>query len=253
MRGKIIIIFAALVLIFSSYALCQEQRFSIEGKYWMPSFSMKLRAEGNVANPTIVDDKLLDIKRENFVDIRAQFKITDAHAIRATYTPISYKGDTNITETINFGDQIFPAGAYVESKLKMDYFRAAWLWKVLDDKKGTKLYTILEGKIYLAEATLDAPYQPAKHKYEVNVGVPTIGLLFEGDLGKGFGIYAEATGIYAGDRGYLFDAEAGLNWKIHKNIHIDGGYRAHLIDFNKGDDMLRLKMYGPYVGLKVKF
>lgn len=253
MKGKIIIFFISLVLIFSSYALSQEQRFSIEGRYWMPSFSMDLRVADNVANPTKVDDKMLDIKKENFVDIRASFRISDDHAIRATYTPISYKGDTNITQTINFGDQIFPAGAYVESKLKMDYFRAAWLWKVFDNKKGSKLHTILEGKIYLAEATLDAPYQPAKHTYKLKVGLPTIGALYEEELYKGFGFYAELTGIYAGDRGYLLDGEAGLNWKIHKNIKIDGGYRAHFINFEKSDDLFRLKMYGPYLGLRVVF
>lgn len=251
-ESHLILAVCAVFLLFSSVR-GEDEKFSVEGRYWIPSFSTSLRVGDSQDSPTKVDEDMLDLKRKNFLDLRASFKLAEKHALRLGYTPINYKGSTVITETIRFGDQVFAAGNLVESKLKLDYLRLGWLMNLIDNKKGLRLGGILEVKGYMAKASLEAPQQPAKHTYKLRVGVPTIGGLLEAEINRYVGLYAEATGVTVGSRGYLLDGEAAMRFSFHKNFQIQGGYRMYSVKFKRSDDYFRLRTDGPYLGLRLLF
>jgi hypothetical protein len=252
MKRMFLAIFFILFLFGGIIVNAGDEKISVEGRYFMPTLSATLKVSDSLPNPTKVDDDMLNIKRENFVDIRASIKLAESQKLRLSYMPISYSGRTTITQDIVFGDQRFVAGQRVLTDLDMDYLRLGWFYKLIK-KEGVDLSAVLEAKGYIAKARLQAPDQGARHTYKVKVGIPTVGLSLDAGLGKGFGFLVEGTGISAGSRGYLYDLESGLKWVPHRNFSVDAGYRIYEVKFEKGDDYFKMKLGGPYLGVRILF
>lgn len=222
---------------------------SLEGRYWLPSLSADFKAG---AGATDVNEDTLKIDNENFLDLRATWHINPSHSVRVSYIPVSYEGNAPIPAGgIGFGGKNYQTGRIL-TDLKMDYIRAGWLWNILKNEK-VKFTALLDAKIFLIDAELKAPSQTLTHTQSFNLGVPTIGGVVEITPSKTVTISAEISGITAGSKGHIYDAEAGLKWMPFDNAALTGGYRVFEVRVKDSSDRGKVAMDGPFVGLIVSF
>jgi hypothetical protein len=168
----------------------------------------------------------------------------------------NYEGDTNLTKAIDFNGETYNVGTLVESKLDIRYFRLGWAWQFINMGKGKlKLGTLVEGKVFWANGSLEAPNlsPPVKESGNLVFGLPTIGLALDINPHRILNIFVEGSGMYAGSYGYMYDVEAGVKLIPIKILSILAGYR--ILEF-KGQiehNFVRARVYGPFVGGTVRF
>ncbi len=118
-----------------------------------------------------------------------------------------------------------------------------------------KLGTLLEAKGFLVDISLDAPnlIPPVKESEEFVGGLPTVGFALDMNPHRIVNIFAEVSGIHAGEYGYFLDGEAGVKIIPIKNLSLLGGYR--ILNFKAEDDpdFAKLKISGLFVGATLRF
>ncbi|MFB3897633.1 MAG: hypothetical protein ACE14V_15175 [bacterium] len=234
-------------------------QMEFEGRYWLPDLTANARvSDAGIAGTEfdLVSD--LGFDDENAFEGRLIWNISPRQVVRVAYTQLHYTGDQNINQQIIFDGQVYNIGTRVVSDLKIQYARAGWIWYFADSGQGKfKLGTLVEAKGIWLDAKLDAPDTvPAiSEEKEVVVGLPTVGLVLDLNPAPMINIFAEASGLTAGDWGYCLDAEAGLKFIPVKNLTIFGGYRY--LDAKGEDednnDFVKAKLKGPFAGATFRF
>ena len=231
-------------------------RVEFEGRYWVTD----LTAEGKVTESGIgtkLDfEEDLGIKDENLPEGRFTWYTGPNSKLRLTYTQVAYSGDKNIERTIEFGGKTYTVGTRVKTDVDLIYVRLGWAWQFIDIARGTvKLGTLLEAKGFWLDISLDAPnLTPPVEASEGFIGaLPTVGLALDINPHRILNIFAEASGIYAGNYGYFLDGEAGVKIIPIKNLSLFGGYR--ILDFRAEDDpdFAKLRILGPFAGITLRF
>jgi hypothetical protein len=249
-------IIGILVVVLAGFAFAQ---YEFEARYWLPELTANARvSEGGITGTDfdLVSD--LGFDDENVPEGRLIWDMDPRNKIRIAYSQFDYSGDQNITRDIVFDGQVYNIGTRVVSDLKIQYLRAGWIWYFIDNSQGKfKLGSILEAKGIWLKAKLDAPdvLPPISQEEKVVVGLPTIGAVMEINPTSMINIFAEASGLPAGDFGYCLDAEAGLKIIPMKNFTIFGGYRYLDVkgEEKDGDDFVKAKLEGPFAGASIRF
>jgi hypothetical protein len=249
-------IIGILVVVLAGFAFAQLE---FEGRYWFPELTAKAKlSEGGLAGTDIDLISDLGFDDKNAPEGRLTWDTGPRNKFRIAYTQFHYCGDQNITRTVVFDGEIYSIGTRVVSDLKIQYARAGWIWYFIDNDRGKfKLGTILEAKGIWLKAKLDAPdnVPPIAQEEKVTVGLPTIGAAMELNPTPMVNIFAEASGLPAGDYGYCLDAEAGLKLAPVKNFTIFGGYRYLDVKGEKkdNDDYVKATLKGPFAGATIRF
>ncbi|MBU2540767.1 MAG: hypothetical protein KJ593_02595 [Candidatus Omnitrophica bacterium] len=249
---------AGLVFV-SSCAFCESQArqdvtVEFQGRYWVTDLDTEAKVvESNVGAK--FDFKTdLGIGDEDFPEGRIIWHIGPNNKIRLGYTQVDYSGDQSISRTIEFKGQSYTSGAQVKSDLDITYLRFGWLWQFVDlFDGGMKFGTILEAKGILADVSLDAPALTIKESEEFFGVLPTVGVTLDINPVKKMNLFAEISGISAGDYGYFFDAEAGIKILPFKNLDIVGGYRMIDIEAEDDPDFFQAQISGPFLAATLKF
>lgn len=251
---RIILLASALLFFVPSLALAQI--VELEGRYWFLDVKAKARVDSSSIPGTDVDFiEDLGLDAENAPGVRLTFGLPFNSKIRLAYTFLHLEGDTTLSQTITFGGSTFTANTQVESEFDMYYGRLGWIWQPIVVPGILKLGPILELKVAVIDASVETrnTVPATKESQELGLILPTIGAAVDFTPHRMIHLFAEASGLPGGSLGYIVDAEAGIRIVPLPFLTIAGGYRLFDLKIEHDDDRGRAKLYGPFVGVSVRF
>lgn len=249
-------IFLAAVFLFAFVLGASSQAnavINVDARYWFTTFSDSVQlSSGSVVgtNLNLVDDLNVDDKK-NFWEGRVSLEL-GSHSLRYGYMPLSWDGTKTLSQTVVFNGQTYTAGASVDTKLSADYHRLGYEYDIID-LLDNKLGVIFEIKYFDADARLSAPSIGLNESGALKAPIPTIGVAAQVGLPFLINVGGEITGVSAGSKIYLVDAEAGVNFKPAPFVVISGGYRILKFHVEKDNDKVDLTLKGPFVMLRADF
>jgi hypothetical protein len=231
-------------------------KLEFEGRYWFTDLEGDIKITENDIGTDIDLKDDLDIKDEGYPEGRFTWYTGKNSKIKVAYTQVGYDGDANLQRTILFDGTTYNVGTRVVTELDIKYASIGWAWQFINIDNGFfKLGTLIEAKGFWTEASLEAPDLPTpiKEKEEFVFGLPTIGIALDINPHKMLNIFAEGSGMTAGQYGYMYDVEVGIKLIPIKILSIMGGYR--LLEFKAEDDsdFAKVRVHGPFVGVTVRF
>jgi hypothetical protein len=233
----------------------ENYTIEVEGRMWNVKLdsTVKIIENGIGTDVNLVGDLGFE-EQKNFFEGRLQVKFARKHKFNLEYIPLKWDADKVLTRTIEFRGQTYTAGTRVQSSLDLKFF------------KGGYEYDFLAGRFGFLGGTLDVLVANANtqvrtpdlspiidQKEDRTVPIPMIGLVGRVYPIKWVNLAAKASGLPAGDYGYVFDGEASLNINPIKYLGISGGYRYFIIDVKYNGNSLYYRLDGPFVGLTVRF
>ncbi|MEW6101862.1 MAG: hypothetical protein AB1481_06180 [Candidatus Omnitrophota bacterium] len=245
---------ACLLIAFPGAGFAQEPTVEFEGRYWITDLDAEVKAVSSGVGEKFDLKSDLGIDDEDFPEGRFYWHTGPNSKIRLSYTQADFDGDQNATQTIQFEGQTFTVGTRVISGLDIKYFGIGWIWQFLNlSEDKIKIGSIVEVKGLSAEVSLDAPTLGVSESEEFFGGLPTVGLALDISPIDKIKLFAEVSGIGAGDLGYFFDTEAGIKIMPFKHFSIIAGYRAIGIKAEDDPDFVKFDLNGPFFGATLKF
>ena len=199
----------------------------------------------------------LGISGENLPEFILRWQFSDRHALKLSYTQMALDGKETVVKPLWLDGELAGALNRIDSELELKYFRAGWRWTVVDTER-LKLDTILDAAVFDAEVRYKLYYlwglAPAeKDEMGGTAGLPLVGLSLTANPIDRVSLFAELSGMYAGNYGHLLDAQAGGRFYMTKNLFLEGGYRYFRIDAEYDDDDAMIALTGPFAGMGVRF
>ncbi|MEW6009070.1 MAG: hypothetical protein AB1629_05520 [Candidatus Omnitrophota bacterium] len=242
------------VLVGTTLGLAQEAKLEFEGRYWLTNLDADVKVVESGIGEKFDFKNDLGINDENLPEARIIWHTGPNSKLRLAYTQVNYSGDQSIARTVEFKGQSYTAGTRVESDLDIQYLRCGWIWQFVnlaDDR--IKVGSIIEAKGLMAGVSLKAPTLSLSDSEEILGFLPSAGIVLDIQPIKKINLFAEVSGIGAGELGYFFDAEAGIKILAWDNFSIAGGYRLIDIKAENDPDFAKVEIGGPFVSATVKF
>jgi len=243
-----------LSLITAGPVLAQNAVVEFEGQYWITTLSAetKVTLEGKGTDINIKSD--LGIADKNFFSGRFNIFAGQKNRLTFSYTPISYESDSPIKRTVEFSGETYAVNTRVVTTLNLQYLSFGWAFQFINVGGGTfKFGTLVEVKGVKGDVSLAVPNLAIDNAWEYSAWLPTLGLAMDINPAPFLNIFAEISGMSAGDYGMIWEAEGGIKFIPFKFFSISGGYRFLNIEARKDWDYARLSLGGPYVGLSLRF
>ncbi|MDH4228037.1 MAG: hypothetical protein OEV59_09875 [Deltaproteobacteria bacterium] len=248
---------AALFMCFSASNADALVDFKVEGRYWFTTLDSNVKiSDTNVLGTDInlVDDLGLDEKK-GFPEARILLGI-GSHKVRYAFTPLSWDGKKNITETIKFGGKTYTLGNLVKTSLDMDYHRLGYEYDFID-LLSNKVGVIIEAKYLDFDVSLSESLTGKKESGSFGLPIPAVGVTGQVGLPMLFNISAEVTGMSFGSYGKVIDAEAAVNFNPIPLFTVSAGYRIFKLeleaDSGLNKDSADLNIKGPFVLVRFGF
>ncbi len=227
----------------------------LEARIWLLEMDGSIRVVERGRGTEIQLPETLAIEEDDAFDIRLTWRMPGPLVVRFAYTPMSFSGDANISEDIDFGGFTFPVAFDVASQLDLDYGRLGVGW-LIRASENFRIGPILEVKALRAEAellgsVLAIPLVAARETQET--GFASVGLGFEASPIPTLRIVGEVGYAPGLDYGEMLEAELGIKYSPVKVLSVFGGYRLLDLDLEDDDDRLDLELSGPYLGASLSF
>jgi hypothetical protein len=249
------VLLAALAVLFAQ-GVAFGQIVELEGRYWFTDLSASIKAERGSLPATDIDmGDDLGLKSANAPEGRLTFLTGPNSRIRLAYTRLDFEGEKTVGRTITFDGNTFAANSRMASDLEIQYGRLGWIWEPLGIPKILKFGGILEAKGFLIDASLRTrgATPETKESATLPLVLPTLGLALDLTIYPKVHLFAEASGLPAGDLGHIVDAEAGLRFSPLPIVTLSAGYRLFDMRVEDGGDRAKLRLYGPFVGASLRF
>ena len=231
----------------------ENYTIEVEGRMWNVKLdsTVKIVENGIGTDVSLVNDLGFE-ERKNSFEGRLQIKFARKHKINLEYLPLKWDADQVITRTIVVNGETYTAGSRVQSSLDLNLFRGGYEYDFLAGKYGF-LGATLDVLVANANMHLNAPALGIDQKEDRAASIPMIGLAGRVYPIRWVNLTARASGLPAGDYGYVFDGEASLNINPIEYLGISGGYRYFIINVKYNDNYLDYRLDGPFVGLTLRF
>jgi hypothetical protein len=247
-RIRIVVLTAVLLVL--GPGLAAAQIAELEGRGWVTDFKAAAKLEGSGLEGTRVDfEKDLGIDSDEMPELRFSFGLGGSR-IRAAYGYANLEGDKTLEQTISFEGRTFNATDRVRTEIGLHYGRIGWIWTPTIIPGIFRIGPIVELKGFLADISLES--NTVSEEATLPIVLPTIGGATDVTIGQ-FQVFAEVSGLPAGDYGYLVDGEAGVRWIPIRFFTAFLGYRLFDVRVGDDDDYGRMRLSGPYLGLSLRF
>lgn len=248
---RTIFLVAALLVLTPGLALAQI--LEAEGRYWFPDLKSSAKIESDAIEGTRIDfEDDLGLDAEDMPEARLSLGV-GSNRVRFAYTRASLQGDQTLQQDITFEGTTFNASTRVESDFEFHYGRVGWIWTPPLIPGLLRLGPMFEVKGFLADIELRAPAAGVRESATLPFVLPTVGLAAEVSPVSAVRLFAEISGLPAGDYGYLVDAEAGLRIVPIRFFTLSAGYRYFDVRAGDDEDFARLRLAGPFVGASFRF
>jgi hypothetical protein len=244
------------LLALPSPAMALGDFIGVEGSFWRQSQDGNASIDGSLLTGTTIDfqDTLGLDKNDTSKMGRVWFRWSKTRLV-FDYFDSSRSGDTTITQTFTFNDQIYTAGQNVQSDLSLKLLQGQFRFSIADLKvvdvgvglglNQAKVNLELDGSVS-GRTSLDesVPY-PTLVAYATLKPIPT------------FHIKAELNGVRAtvsGTRVDVLDSRLQVEWYVAHVLGFFAGYRQFRFDVVDEDfGSVENTFKGPYGGIGLKF
>jgi hypothetical protein len=193
--------------------------------------------------------KDLKIGDKRTFEVHAALQIKRGHKLRGSYTPLNYRGDTELRKVFVYGNTTYDRFTRVASSLKGGYYSASYEWDFIKGPKGY-LGGLIGAKIFDVDAVIAAPDEGLREVQTVRAPIPVLGATGRVYAWR-FSIEGEFSALSIGERGTLYEFEMGTRFHISDRIAAQGGYRTLKIEAKDGADQGTLKIGGWQFGLEL--
>ncbi len=249
-----------------------EERLKLGAGVFLPSFGTKLRVDDvNTGDGTGVDleDDLSFSNSETTFWAGGYWRFAAKHRIAAGYFQFDRDASAIAKTDITIGDEIYPAGASLDSKFKFQVLPITYAYSFLKREKFELAGTIglnwtwvdfdVSGSASLGDKDLDATVSA-----DASVPLPLIGLLFDyhftpkwsaGLHGEAFWLNIDADTF--GFSGTLFNVRASTEYWFFNNVGLGAAVNWFSLDVDVDDGdwrgILEYQYWGPQVYAVVRF
>ncbi len=233
-----------------------QPRFSLEGWYWRGDLEASARVSDGAIGTLFDFKRDLGLSDRDVPEGRFVWTIGPHSRLRFAYLNVAYHGDTMVNRTIEFGGTTYTVGTRVLTDLDKQYMRVGWVWQFVGSADGVfRFGTILELKRLRIDAALQAPeLTPPVRESDGFAGVlPALGIAIDVNPHRTVNLFIEGSGIDAGNRGSMVDAEAGVRVFPVANLGLLAAYRVLDLRLDDQPDYAKLRIAGPFVGVAVRW
>ena len=229
-----------------------DHNFSIEGRFFSPHFDANVKSDKIYYNGGKVGMKdNLGFGNDNAPEIILRYK-----RLSIDYIHIHGSGHRNFSgrDSLTFGGKTYRG--HVDSKNTLHYLKLNVTnpIKMTEDGGLTWSYGLTgmfwKGKVSGTETT-SGRHESRSEEY--GVPIPTLGIAAQINILPQFNGYAHISGMYFGHYGHFYDFEAGIKYKPAPHFAITAGYRKIETKVNHKDDYGKMKMNGPFAGVRFDF
>ncbi|MGH7279194.1 MAG: hypothetical protein ACREJG_10930 [Candidatus Rokuibacteriota bacterium] len=250
------VVLLAVVFTLVGGTVASAQVIELEGRYWLADIDARARVENDSLPGTRVDfDDDLGVEGEGVPDLRLTIFTGLNSKIRLAYAYLSFEGEETLDRSIEFAGSTFSVNMQVDTDVDIHYARLGWAWQFLAVPGVFKLGPLLEAKGFLFDTSLRtrgvSPEVRESHTFPLIL--PTVGLAVDFTPHPSIHLFAEASGLPAGDLGYFLDAEAGIRLILFRTLALSASYRLFDVRVEDGSDFARLEVSGPAFGAALRF
>ena len=281
---------AAVTLCGAAYAdetVDLNRHLSLTLRAWRVDFSAETSLVKDLKGDKLDLDDELAIDDDYSLEAILRWQITPRHSLELAYSHMGFDGDEIVTQGVVIDDSFIPLVAHVEVDSNLNFLRLDWRRSFFEQDARFNIDTILGVQGFDVEGEYEA-YLPGggwrkafpdwarnlrrdighflpdeldflntnlyyHDKEDITAGLPIVGLGFQFRPIDRLTIGGQAYGMYAGDYGNFFSAEAALGFRLTKWLELEGGYRYWNLEYDDGDDNYRVIMNGVFVGGTVSF
>ena len=254
---RVLIVLASSLL--SAGTALAQGGIELESYLWRPDLTATVRSVAGdaIADPsqaTLDLEEDLGMQDDDAFDTRLTFHIGPRSRVRLAWVGLDTTGDQELDRTVEFDGRTYVAGTRVVSALRLDYGRVGWIWEFAGNEQ-VRLGSVVEAKWVEIDTALHAPdlVPPVDGTDSLSALLPAVGLALEVAPGRLLGLFAEVTGIAAGDGGHVLDGEVGVRLTPTPYLTLVGGYRTLDVRIEDDEDFADVADTGPYVGLRLQF
>ena len=225
--------------------------FSIEGRYFSPHFDAKVKSDKIYYNGGTVGLKdNLGFGNDNAPEIILRYK-----RLSLDYFYVHGSGHKTYSgnDVLTFGGSRYRG--QIDSKNNLHYLKLTVTnpIKMTEDGGVTWSYG-LTGMFWKGKVSgTDTRGRSESRSEDFGAPIPTLGLGAKVNILPQFHGYANISGMYAGHYGHIYDFEAGIQFKPAPHFAITAGYRKIETKVKHKDDYGKLKMNGPFAGVRFDF
>ena len=229
----------------------KDANFSIEGRFFAPHFDAHIQSDRIYYNGGRVGLKdNLGFGNDNAPEVILRYK-----RLSLDYFYIHGSGHRNFSgrDVLTYGGSRYRG--QIDSKNKLHYIKLNVTNPIKTTEDGGCTWSYgLTGMLWKGEVRGENTSGRSESRSEdYNVPLPTLGLGVYANLLPQFNAYANISGMYAGHYGHLYDFEAGIKYKPTPHFSITAGYRKIEVKVDHKNDYGKIKMQGPFAGLRFDF
>jgi len=213
-------------------------RFTIVGAAMVASnFDTSIRVDSKKLGEG-VEIKLEDLlgldDRASMLRIGLQYRFNRHHMLAFGWYDIERTGEQKIQQDIQIGDEVFPAGAEVQTGLDTEIFKLNYWWNFVAEEDwelgvGLGVYWMrvdasFRGRLAAGEEQFD---ETVEESVKVDLPPPLLGLRGAWAITDRLRLVGSAELLYVpidAFEGWIFDANLGVNWDILDFAGIGLGY-----------------------------
>ena len=272
---------------FAQEETAEFDRLTLTLRAWRADFSAETSLVKDFKGDKLDLDDELAIDDNYSPEVILRFQALPRHAFELGYNHMAFEGDEIVAQGVVVDDSFIPLFAHLEVDSEMHFLRLDWRRSFFEQDARFNVETILgvqgfdisgEYEAYLPTGAwrkafpdwarelrrdlgrllpdeldflnVDLYYHDQE---DITAGLPIVGLGLKFRPIDRLTIAAQAYGMYAGDYGNFFNAEASLSYRLTKWLDLEGGYRYWNIEYEDDDDEYQVIMNGAFVGGKVSF
>jgi hypothetical protein len=201
--------------------------------------------EGSVISVT----DALGVTDKRTFDIRGTIQFKPGWKLRGSYTPLDYKGDTEVNSSFTYGETRFARFEHVVSSMKGAYYSADLEWDFVRGAHGF-LGAVVGAKLFDVDAALVNASINARELDTITAPVPAIGLAARFYAGR-VSLEGEVAGLSIGSQGSVLDAEGSVRIHVSDRLAAMGGYRHLKLDGKDSLGQVNIKLSGWEFGLEI--
>jgi hypothetical protein len=233
-------------------SLPAPERYGVRLQYreYRPDLSGQTRKGSDDRDGTLVDvDDDLAIGDKRTFDVRGAIQFKKGWKLRGSYTPLDYRGDAEANRGFTYGETRFSRFDHVVTSMKGGCYSADLEWDFVKGSRGF-LGAVVGAKVFDVDATVVNVTLNSRERDTILAPIPVVGLATRIYAGR-VSFEGELTGLSAGDRGSMFEAEGSVRLHISDRLAAMGGYRYLSLDGKENKDQVKLKLGGWQFGLEI--
>jgi len=226
----------------------ERYRLRLQYRTYMPELTGDTRKGTEDANFVDFNDDL-GFQDERTFDARGIIQFRRGKKLRVSYTPLDYKGDQNAPKTFTYGNTRYERFTRVVSSVKGAYYSADIQWDVVQRPWGF-LGLIVGAKAIDVDANVVDVADNVREVDTYRVPIPVVGITGRAYSQK-FSLEGEISGLSAGNRGHMFDADGTVRFHVSDRLALQAGYRLLRLTGKDDNDELNLRLGGWQYGIEL--